>query len=149
MTKITQKGMWIEISSLNNKDKKNYLVSMLFFFLGAFAWGIHLSSIGGLGGEIIPDSDKSLFFNLARLFFVTSWIIAAIFYLKFYKEQDELIQRWHQYILSWGAGGFLICGTLISIASPFFNFNPTFYEFFVAFTIGTVVGAYRFYKKYL
>ena len=149
MTKITQKGMWIEVSSLNNKDKKNYLVSMLFFLLGAFAWGIHLSSIGGLGGEIIPDSDKSLFFNLARLFSVTSLIIAAIFYLKFYKEQDELIQRWHQYILSWGAGGFLICGTLISIASPFFNFNPTFYEFFVAFTIGTVVGAYRFYKKYL
>ena len=149
MTKITQKGMWIEVSSLNNKDKKNYLVSMLFFLLGAFAWGIHLSSIGGLGGEIIPDSDKSLFFNLARLFFVTSLIIAAIFYLKFYKEQDELIQRWHQYILSWGAGGFLICGTLISIASPFFNFNPTFYEFFVAFTIGSVVGAYRFYKKYL
>ena len=149
MTKITQKGMWIEVSSLNNKDKKNYLVSMLFFFLGALAWGIHLSSIGGLGGEIMPDSDKSLFFNLARLFFVTSLIIAAIFYLKFYKEQDELIQRWHQYILSWGAGGFLICGTLISIASPFFNYNPTFYEFFVAFTIGTVVGAYRFYKKYL
>ena len=149
MTKITQKGMWIEISSLNNKDKKNYLVSMLFFFLGAFAWGIHLSSIGGLGGEIIPDSDKSLFFNLARLFFITSWIIATIFYLRFYQKQDELIQRWHQYILSWGAGGFLICGTLISIASPFFNFNPTFYEFFVAFTIGTVVGAYRFYKKYL
>ena len=149
MTKITQKGMWIEVSSLNNKDKKNYLVSMLFFFLGALAWGIHLSSIGGLGGESIPDSDKSLFFNLARLFFVTSWIIAAIFYLKFYKEQDELIQRWHQYILSWGAGGFLICGALISIASPFFNFNPTFYEFFVAFTIGTVLGAYRFYKKYL
>ena len=149
MTKITQKGMWIEISSLNKKDKKNYLVSMLFFMLGAFAWGIHLSSIGGLGGEIIPNSDKSLFFNLARLFFVTSWIIAAIFYLRFYKEQDELIQRWHQYIFSWGAGGFLTFGALISIASPFFNFNPTFYEFFIAFAIGTIIGGYRFYKNYL
>ena len=85
----------------------------------------------------------------ARVFFVISWIIAAIFYLRFYKKQDELIQRWHQYIFCWGAGGFLIFGSLISIASPFFNFNPTFYEFFVAFAIGTAIGGYRFDKNYL
>ena len=149
MTKITSKGMWIEIGSLKKEDKKNYLTSMVFFFLGAFAWGIHLTSIGGLGGEIIPDSDKSLFFNTARLVFIASWVIAAIFNLRFYKKQDEFIQRWHHYTLSWGAGGFLIFGTLISVSSPFFDFNPTFYEFFVAFTIGAVIGGYRFHKNYL
>ena len=38
MAKITHRGMWIKISSLNPEDKKNYLTSMALFMIGAFAW---------------------------------------------------------------------------------------------------------------
>ena len=46
MAKITHRGMWIKISSLNPQDKKNYLISMALFMIGAFAWGVHLASVG-------------------------------------------------------------------------------------------------------
>ena len=46
MAKITHYGQWLDISSLNPVDKKNYLTSMTLFLFGAVAWGIHLSSVG-------------------------------------------------------------------------------------------------------
>jgi len=44
MAKITHRGTWLKISSLNPEDKKNYLISMALFLIGAFAWGVHLAS---------------------------------------------------------------------------------------------------------
>ena len=38
MAKITHKGSWIQISSLNKEDKKNYLTSMTLFLVGALFW---------------------------------------------------------------------------------------------------------------
>lgn len=35
MAKITHKGSWIQISSLNKEDKKNYVTSFSVFMLGA------------------------------------------------------------------------------------------------------------------
>ena len=48
MTKITHRGSWIQISSLNKEDKKNYLTSITLFVIGAFFWGIHLTSVDGI-----------------------------------------------------------------------------------------------------
>ena len=149
MAKISHKGMWIDINSLNKIDKRNYLLSMFFFFVGALAWGVHLSSVGGMGGEIVEESNSSIVFNTARIIYISFWIIALSFYIKFYRAQDEFIHRYHQYIFSWGAGGFLVLGSLISALSPYIGFNPTFYEFFIAFALGTIVGGLRFHKKYL
>ena len=56
MAKIVHKGMWIDIKSLNAKDKKNFLTSLAFGFIASILWGIHLSHIGFLGNEPITDS---------------------------------------------------------------------------------------------
>ena len=53
MAKIVHKGMWIDIKSLNAKDKKNFLTSLAFGFIASILWGIHLSHIGFLGNEPI------------------------------------------------------------------------------------------------
>ena len=50
MAKISFYGSWIDVKSLNKKDKKNYITSMVLVFLGAIAWGIHLS--GGAAGNL-------------------------------------------------------------------------------------------------
>ena len=34
MAKITHRGGWVKISSLNKEDKKNYLISITMFFIG-------------------------------------------------------------------------------------------------------------------
>jgi hypothetical protein len=47
MAKITHRGGWVKISSLNKEDKKNYLISITMFFIGAIFWGIHLTSVDG------------------------------------------------------------------------------------------------------
>ena len=54
MAKITHRGMWIKISSLNPENKKNYLTSMALFMIGAFAWGVHLVSVGFFND--VPDT---------------------------------------------------------------------------------------------
>jgi hypothetical protein len=55
MAKIVQKGMWIEISSLNKEDKKNYLRAFTSFILGAVLLGVHLSHIGFLGDAPLAE----------------------------------------------------------------------------------------------
>ncbi len=149
MAKITHRGMWIKISSLNPEDKKNYLISMALFMIGAFAWGVHLASVGFFND--VPDTENatSSIYNFARLIVVISWAIATFFYMKFLKTQDELIIKWHEFIGSWGAIGFLSFGMMMSLLSPYLNFKPGFYELFLAFCAGTVIGGLRFHSKYL
>ena len=53
MAKITHRGSWIQVSSLNKEDKKNYLTSMALFLVGALFWGIHLTSVDGIFGPIL------------------------------------------------------------------------------------------------
>ena len=56
MAKITHKGSWIQISSLNKEDKKNYLISLSLFALGALFWGIHLTTVDDIFGPAIDNS---------------------------------------------------------------------------------------------
>ena len=67
MAKITQKGMWIKISSLKGADKENYIISNVCFIIGAIAWGFHLASVGSLGGEYAEDAITATEFNIARI----------------------------------------------------------------------------------
>ena len=128
MAKIVQKGLWISIKSLDKESKKHYLTSMALFFIGALAWGIHVASVGGIDNNPVD---------------------IPYHYVKFLNRQDELMQRYHDFVFSWGAIGFLVLGLGASLISPLFAFSPTFYEFFLAFAVGSVLGGYRFYKKYL
>ena len=145
MAKIVHKGMWISVKSLDKEDRKNYLLSMSLFFFGALAWGIHIASVGLMGDEPIDIPN----INIIRICIVIIWAFAVFYYMKFFNRQDELMQRYHDFVLSWGAIGFLVLGLTASLVSPFFDFKPTFYEFFLAFTGGSVIGGFRFYKKYL
>ena len=53
MAKITHKGMWIEVSSLNPADKKNYIKALSCFIAGGVLLGIHLAEIGFLGDDAL------------------------------------------------------------------------------------------------
>ena len=145
MAKIVHKGMWISVKSLDKEDRKSYLTSMALFFIGAFAWGIHIASVGGIGENPVDIP----YINIIRITIVILWAFATFYYMKFLNRQDELMQRYHDFVFSWGAIGFLVLGLGASLISPLFAFNPTFYEFFIAFAAGSVLGGYRFYKKYL
>ena len=149
MAKISFYGGWVDLKSLNKEDKKNYKLSMLFFLLGALCWGIHLSGtdIGLLATGNINDTSGT--FTLIRISIVVLWIVAVIYYMKFYKTQDELFKWYQEYTLSWGALSFIALGLLISLLSPYLAFSPSFYEFFLAFVIGSIIGGYRFHKTYL
>ena len=145
MAKIVHKGMWISVKSLDKEDRKSYLTSMTLFFIGAFAWGLHIASVGGIGENPVDIP----YINIIRITIVILWAFATFYYMKFLNRQDELMQRYHDFVFSWGAIGFLVLGLGASLISPLFAFNPTFYEFFIAFAVGSVFGGYRFYKKYL
>ena len=145
MAKIVHKGMWISVKSLDKEDRKNYLLSMALFFFGALAWGIHIASVGLMGDEPIDIPN----INIIRICIVIIWAFAVFYYMKFFNRQDELMQRYHDFVLSWGAIGFLVLGLTASLVSPFFDFKPTFYEFFLAFTGGSIIGGFRFYIKHL
>ena len=87
MAKISFYGGWVDLKSLNKEDKKNYKLSMFFFLLGAVCWGIHLSGtdIGLLATGNINDTSST--FTLIRISIVVLWIVAVIYYMKFYKNE--------------------------------------------------------------
>ena len=45
MAKIVHKGMWISVKSLDKEDRKNYLVSMILFFIGAIYFYISTANL--------------------------------------------------------------------------------------------------------
>ena len=151
MAKISFYGSWIDVKSLNKIDKKNYVTSMIFIVLGALAWGFHLagSEAGFLSANNEDGPNTGILFTIARLAVLVCWVIAIIFYIKFLKTQDELFKRYHDYVLNWGSFGFIFLGVTISLAAPYFDFQPSYYEFFLAFAIGAVIGGARFHKEYL
>ena len=150
MAKITYKGLWIEVSSLNPQDKKNYIRSMICFMFGGFFLGIHLAFVGFVGGEPIEDLGSSeTYLLIIRILIIVFFLIASVFYKNFYQAQDDFFKSYHNATFAGGAYGFVVFGTLVSVFSPYFNFQPTFYEFFLAFAAGACLGGYLFHKKYI
>ena len=151
MAKISFYGSWIDVKSLNKKDKKNYITSMILVFLGAFAWGIHLSGsdAGILSASNQIGSSTEFLFTIARISVVICWGAAIFFYVRFLKSQDELFKKYHDYVLSWGAVSFLFLGIVISLMAPYFDFQPSYYEYFIAFAIGAAIGGFRFHMEFL
>ena len=151
MAKISFYGSWIDVKSLNKKDKKNYITSMILVFLGAFAWGIHLSGsdAGILSASNQIVSSTEFLFTIARISVVICWGAAIFFYVRFLKSQDELFRKYHDYVLSWGAVSFLFLGIVISLMAPYFDFQPSYYEYFIAFAIGAAIGGFRFHMEFL
>ena len=59
MAKITHKGMWIELKSLDKDAKSKYILCNIFLFAGALLFGIHLAAVGGLGIEVTEEVSRS------------------------------------------------------------------------------------------
>ena len=149
MAKITHKGMWIELKSLDKDAKSKYILCNVFFFAGALLFGVHLAAVGGLGIEVSQEVSPSPVLVIVRLLSLTFMLIAAWLYKEFFATQDEFLNRYNELVLSSGAIGFLFVGFLISILSPYIDYQVTFYEYFIGFALGTVIGGYRFHKKFI
>lgn len=150
MAKITFKGTWINISSLNKEDKKNYLISLSMFLLGAIFWGLHLNTVDGIfGPPVFENTDASVSFAIIRSMIIVCWVVAIIYSVKFIKTQDELMHKYYLTNMASGGAGFVFVGMLFSIIDPYIDLTIGFYGYFLAFVIGTFVGGYLFDKKYL
>ena len=149
MAKITYKGLWIEIKSLDKDAKRKYILCNIFLLAGAILFGIHLAAVGGLGIEVNEEVSPSPVLLIVRVLSLTFMLVAAWLYKDFFATQDEFLNRYNEFMLSNGAIGFLFVGFLISILSPYIDYQVTFYEYFIGFALGTVIGGYRFHKKFI
>ena len=149
MAKITYKGLWIELKSLDKDAKRKYMLCNIFLLAGAILFGIHLAAVGGLGIEVNEEVSPSPVLVIVRVLSLTFMLIAAWLYKEFFATQDEFLNRYNEFVLSNGAIGFLFVGFLISILSPYIDYQVTFYEYFIGFALGTVIGGYRFHKKFI
>ena len=146
--KSTHKGMWIEVSSLNPTDKKNYIKAFACFMFGAVLLGIHLAEVGFLGDDALNQIPEP-WLLIIRTLMIALFFIGAFFHYKFTITQDDLFKSYQSACFVGGALGFLVFGLSLTALSPYFNFYPTFYEYFLAFAIGTSIGGYSFYRKYI
>ena len=149
MAKITHKGMWIELKSHDKNAKSKYILCNLFLFAGALLFGVHLAAVGGLGIEVTEEVSTSPALVIVRVLSLTFMLIAAWLYKEFFATQDEFLNRYNEFVLSNGAIGFLFVGFLISILSPYIDYQVTFYEYFLGFALGTIIGGYRFHNKFI
>ena len=149
MAKITYKGLWIELKSLDKDAKRKYILCNIFLLAGAILFGVHLAAVGGLGIEATEEVSPSPFLVIVRVLSLTFMLIAAWLYKEFFATQDEFLNRYNEFMLSNGAIGFLFVGFLISILSPYIDYQVTFYEYFLGFALGTIIGAYRFHNKFI
>ena len=149
MAKITHKGMWIEVKSLEKEAKSKYVLCNVFLLIGAFLFGVHLAAVGGLGIEVSDEVSISPLLVVVRVLSLTFMLVAAWLYKEFFATQDEFLNRYNEFVLSNGAIGFLFVGFLVSILSPYIDYQVTFYEYFLGFTLGTVIGGYRFHNKFI
>ena len=149
MAKITYKGLWIELKSLDKDAKRKYILCNIFLLAGAILFGIHLAAIGGFGIEVNEEVSLSPVLVIVRVLSLTFMLVAAWLYKDFFATQDEFLNRYNEFMLSNGAIGFLFVGFLISILSPYIDYQVTFYEYFIGFVLGTIIGGYRFHKKFI
>ena len=107
MAKIIHKGMWVDISSLNPMDRKNFIKSFIFFFSASLCLGFHLGHIGFLGAEALDNPVVSEpWLLIIRVGVISLSLMGAWYYKKFYETQDDLYKSYHNTTLAGGAYGF-------------------------------------------
>ena len=95
MAKITHKGMWIEVKSLDKEAKSKYVLCNVFLLIGAFLFGVHLAAVGGLGIEVSDEVSISPLLVVVRVLSLTSMLVAAWLYKEFFATQDEFLNRYN------------------------------------------------------
>ena len=97
MAKITHKGMWIELKSLDKEAKSKYILCNVFLFVGALLFGVHLAAVGGLGIEVSNEVSPSPALVVVRVLSLTFMLIAAWLYKEFFATQDEFLNRYNSF----------------------------------------------------
>ena len=87
MAKITHKGMWIELKSLDKDAKSKYILCNVFLFAGALLFGVHLTAIGGFGFEVSEEVSPSPALVIVRVLSLTFMLIAAWLYKEFLQHK--------------------------------------------------------------
>ena len=107
-----------------------------------------LAEIGFLGDDALNQIPEP-WLLIIRALMIALFFIGAFFHYKFSITQDDLFNSYQSACFVGGAIGFLVFGLSLTALSPYFNYYPNFYEFFIAFAIGTSIGGYSFYRKYI
>ena len=149
MAKITHKGLWLDIASLNPSDKKNYIKCLAFSLVAGMLLGIHLSHIEFLGENALETGITEPWLLILSISVVVFFLIGAFYYYKFSITQDELYKGYENACFAGGSVGFVIFGLGLSLLSPYFDYHPIFFEFFLAFAAGNGMGAYMFYRQHI
>ena len=92
MAKITHKGMWIEIKSLDAEAKSKYILCNLFLLIGAFLFGVHLAAIGGVGIEASEEvSSSSSLLVIVRVLSLSFMFVGAWLYKDFLQHKMNFL----------------------------------------------------------
>ena len=146
MTKITHNGLWLDFSSMNKGDKKNYTLSSIFFFIAGGIAGV--VTMANSYGDPIPATEMTIAGIICLL-------VGIFFWLKFYGTQDEMFKKFHDFAVTTGAYCFIVLGiifhslSLAGVIAEVVHQDVCFPLNLLFFVIGTGVGQVYFYKKHL
>ena len=145
MVKVTHKGLWLDFSSLNKDDKKIINKLMFCAVLTGFLIGFSMSDTSFFL-SLCDNYPVLLYFTPLITIFL---LILTIYYsFKFYNNQDELYQKYHDFTLMSGCVGFFFFGMILQFVNLFNGYILVFMDYFFCALIGTIFGQMYFYKKY-
>jgi hypothetical protein len=104
MTKITHNGLWLDFSSMKKEDKRNCTIACIFAFIAGGIAGFVTTS--NSYGDPIPATEMTI---VGLISFVTS----VFFWIKFYRTQDEMFKKFHDFSVTTGAYFFVVLGNYI------------------------------------
>jgi Kef-type K+ transport system membrane component KefB len=146
MTKITHYGLWLDFSSMSKEDRRTCIISSIFAFIAGVIAGYVTTS--NAYGDPIPATEMTI----AGLI---CFMISVFFWTKFYRAQDEMYQRFHDFSMTTGAYCFVVFGIIfysLSLAGyieEVVHQDVCFPLNFLFFVIGTGIGQVYFYRKHL
>jgi|TARA_B110000438_G_scaffold65375_1_gene65956 hypothetical protein len=146
MTKITHKGLWLDFSSMTKEDRRNCIISSIFAFIaGAIAGFVTTSN---MLETPVPATEMTIIGLI-------SFMISVFFWIKFYRAQDEMFKKFHDFSITTGAYFFVVLGiifyslSLAGVIAEVVHQDVCFPLNFLFFAVGTQIGQVYFYKKHL
>jgi len=95
MVKVTHKGLWIDFSSIKKEHKKIMNKSLFFALITGFSIGFIMSDIPFF--LMICDNYPFLLY-FAPIVTILTGVLTIFYSFKFYDKQDELYQKYHDFI---------------------------------------------------
>lgn len=146
MTKITHKGLWLDFSSMTKEDRRNCIISCIFAFIA-----------GGIAGFVTTSNmlETPIPATEMTIIGLISFMICVFFWIKFYRAQDEMFKKFHDFSITTGGYFFVVLGIIfytLSLAGyieEVVHQDVCFPLNFLFFAVGTQIGQVYFYKKHL